>query len=69
MHVRNMEKGQKVLDEIRSTSKGTGKLELVKMDFESLQAIRDGVQDFLSRTSQLNILVNNAGIRLLISLH
>ena len=61
MQVRNVPKGQKVLDDIKSTSKGTGKLELLEMNFETLQSVRDGVKAFLSRTSQLNVLINNAG--------
>ena len=61
MQVRNEEKGRRVLEDIQSTTKGKGRLELLFMDLESLQSVRDGVKDFLSRTSQLNVLVNNAG--------
>ncbi|KAI4145110.1 MAG: hypothetical protein LQ340_006415, partial [Diploschistes diacapsis] len=35
MQVRNMDKGKKVLEDIRSTSKGNGKLELFTMDLSS----------------------------------
>ena len=62
MQVRNISKGQKVLEDIQSTTKGTGKLELLEMNLGTLQSVRDGVKDFLSRTAQLNVLVNNAGI-------
>ena len=61
MQVRNLPKGQKVLENIQKATKGTGKLELLEMNLGTLQSVRDGVKDLLSRTSQLNVLVNNAG--------
>ena len=61
MQVRNLPKGQKVLENIQKATKGTGKLELLEMNLGTLQSVRDGVKDLLSRTSQLNVLVNHAG--------
>lgn len=61
MHVRNVEKGEKVRQEILASTEGKGKLELVKMNMDSLQSVRDGAKDLLSHTNKLNVLVNNAG--------
>ncbi|KAF4629486.1 hypothetical protein G7Y89_g8664 [Cudoniella acicularis] len=63
MQVRDMKRGQEVLEEIRSTSKGTGKLELLEMNLDSLKSVRAGAEEFLKRSKKLNVLVNNAGIR------
>jgi NAD(P)-dependent dehydrogenase (short-subunit alcohol dehydrogenase family) len=63
MQVRDMSRGQEVLNEILSSSKGTGKLELLEMNLDSFASIRAGVEEFLSKSKKLNILVNNAGIR------
>lgn len=61
--VRNIPKGQKVLDDIVETDKAVNKaqLELLEMDFNSLDSVRHAAETFLSRHKQLNILVNNAG--------
>jgi NAD(P)-dependent dehydrogenase (short-subunit alcohol dehydrogenase family) len=61
MQVRNLEKGQKVLNNIKSSSPGNGKLELLLIDLESFESIRTGVKNFLQETSKLNVLINNAG--------
>ena len=61
--VRDMEKGEAVVKDILASSKGEGKLEIVKMELDSLQSIKEAAADFLNRSSQLNVLVNNAGAR------
>ena len=61
MQVRDVEKGGKVLQEVKSATRGTGKLELLKIDLAELQSVRDGVGEFLKREKHLNVLVNNAG--------
>ena len=58
-----MEKGEAVVKDILASSKGEGKLEIVKMELDSLQSIKEAAADFLNRSSQLNVLVNNAGAR------
>ncbi|KAE8451584.1 hypothetical protein EG329_003657 [Mollisiaceae sp. DMI_Dod_QoI] len=63
MQVRDMKRGQEVLEDIRSTSKGTGKLELLEMNLDSLKSVRAGAEEFLKKSEKLNVLVNNAGIR------
>jgi NAD(P)-dependent dehydrogenase (short-subunit alcohol dehydrogenase family) len=39
-----------------------GRVELLKMDNESLESVRSAAKEFLSRSESLNVLVNNAGI-------
>lgn len=63
MQVRDMKRGQEVLEEILSSSKGTGKLELLEMNLDSLKSIRAGAEEFLTKSKKLNVLVDNAGIR------
>ena len=61
MHVRDMKKGQQVLEEILATSEGKGKLELLPMELDSFKSIRAGAAEFLKKSNKLNVLVNNAG--------
>ncbi|KAF2659373.1 short-chain dehydrogenase [Lophiostoma macrostomum CBS 122681] len=56
--VRNLEKGKSALgDNLKD-----GSLELIHLDNNSLASVRATAADFLSRSSTLNVLVNNAGI-------
>ena len=61
MQVRDMEKGEVALKQIRASSEGTGKLELLMIDLVSFESIRKGVAEFLNKSNKLNVLVNNAG--------
>ncbi|MCJ1231845.1 hypothetical protein MMC12_008524 [Toensbergia leucococca] len=61
MQVRDMKKGEDVMRDILASSKGTGGIELVKMDLDSFESIRTGAAEFLKRSDTLNVLVNNAG--------
>ncbi|KAL0044735.1 hypothetical protein WJX82_007449 [Trebouxia sp. C0006] len=61
--VRDMKKGQDVVKDILdSPSSNQGKLELLHFELDSLQSVRDCAEHFLSRSSSLNILINNAGV-------
>jgi NAD(P)-dependent dehydrogenase (short-subunit alcohol dehydrogenase family) len=61
--VRNMSKGQAVVDQILAEKHdGGGKISLIEMDLSSFASVRSGAATFLSQSSQLNLLVNNAGI-------
>ncbi|GAB7355159.1 hypothetical protein MBLNU459_g5728t1 [Dothideomycetes sp. NU459] len=56
--VRDIKKGEKVLKDIL----GNGTVELLELDLASLDSVRAAAKDFLSRSKQLNVLINNAGI-------
>ncbi|KAG5990622.1 hypothetical protein E4U43_004232 [Claviceps pusilla] len=45
-----------------SGSSSRGKLEFLEMNLESLDSVRAGTREFLSRSGRLNVLINNAGI-------
>jgi NAD(P)-dependent dehydrogenase (short-subunit alcohol dehydrogenase family) len=59
---RSMEKADATIKDIRSTSAGKGEIIPIEMDLESLKSVRKGAEEFLSKSSQLNVLINNAGI-------
>lgn len=58
---RDEKKGLKTRDSILSRTTGKGKLEIIRMDLESLESVRQAATDFLQRSSTLNVLINNAG--------
>ncbi|PVI02581.1 WW domain-containing oxidoreductase [Periconia macrospinosa] len=61
--VRNAEKGQKVVDEITAKEPQGGKITLIQMELDSLEAIKEGAKSFLQKSGgKLNVLINNAGI-------
>ena len=60
--VRNVEKGQKAVDDVKSRTKSGGKITLIEMDMESLASVRTAAESFLKQSKQLNILINNAGV-------
>jgi NADP-dependent 3-hydroxy acid dehydrogenase YdfG len=61
MGVRDMKRGQEVLDEIQASSEGTGEIELLFLELDSFASIRASVAEFLKKSRKLNVLVNNAG--------
>jgi NAD(P)-dependent dehydrogenase (short-subunit alcohol dehydrogenase family) len=61
MQVRDIKRGQGVLEEILAGSEGSGKLELLEMELDSLKSVRAGANEFLKRSNKLNVLVNNSG--------
>lgn len=56
--VRDIKKGEAALADILKP----GRVELIKMDLNSLDSVREAAQEVLSKTQTLNILINNAGI-------
>jgi len=61
--VRNVEKGQKVVDEMLTKEPEGGKITLIKMSLDSFESVREGAKAFLSQSGgKLNVMVNNAGI-------
>ena len=58
---RDLKKGQAVADEILKDSPGSGKLEPIVMDMDSLDSVKEAARTFLAKSDRLNVLVNNAG--------
>lgn len=56
--VRDLEKGKQALKEILEP----GRVELLELDIGSTESVRAAAKTFLSKSTQLNVLVNNAGI-------
>lgn len=52
MLVRDMKRGQEVLEEIRTGSEGVGKIELIEMELDSFKSVRAGAAEFLKREYQ-----------------
>lgn len=59
---RDSKRGAETQQEIAKRSTGKGRLQVIMMDLDSLESVRQAAQDFLSRSNKLNILVNNAGM-------
>lgn len=61
--VRDVAKGQRVVESIMADDPtNTAEINLVKMELDSLDSIRAGAKDILSKTDKIHILVNNAGV-------
>jgi NAD(P)-dependent dehydrogenase (short-subunit alcohol dehydrogenase family) len=61
--VRNMAKGQKVVDQILGEKHGGGrKISLIEMDLSSFASMRSGTTSFLEKSKQLNLSMNYAGL-------
>ncbi|WYZ36655.1 hypothetical protein EsH8_II_000161 [Colletotrichum jinshuiense] len=59
--VRDVSKGEEVAKDILSDGK-PGKVEVIKLDLGSLESVREGAKEFLSKSDKLNVIVNNAGV-------
>lgn len=55
---RDLKKGESALANILEP----GRVELIKMDLNSLDSVRDAAKDVMSKTQTVNIIINNAGI-------
>lgn len=58
---RDAAKGETIRNDIMSKSDGKGALEVIFMDMDSLDSVREAARTFLEKCGKLNILVNNAG--------
>jgi enoyl-[acyl-carrier-protein] reductase (NADH) len=58
---RNVEKGQAAIKAITKDSPAGQNIEFLNMDLGDLDSVRSAAADFKSRSSKLNILINNAG--------
>ncbi|KAI5467617.1 putative short-chain dehydrogenase [Mariannaea sp. PMI_226] len=59
---RNLQKAQAAVDDLRKSSESDGKIEVIEMDMNSLDSVKKAAKEFLSKSTKLNILVNNAGV-------
>ncbi|KAF2718679.1 NAD(P)-binding protein [Polychaeton citri CBS 116435] len=59
--VRDVPKGQKVVEEIKAKTKG-GKITLLEMRNDSLASVKEAAAEFLKQSDKLNIIINNAGV-------
>lgn len=61
--VRDLAKGQKVVDEILASNPSGGKIDLIEMELGSLDSVRKAAKEFLEKSGgKLNLLILNAGI-------
>lgn len=56
--VRDIAKGESALADILKP----GRVELLKIDLNSLESVREAAQTFLQKSKTLNVLINNAGV-------
>jgi short-subunit dehydrogenase len=59
--VRDTAKLQPIVADIIKSTKGTGNIEVIEMDLDSLDSVRKAAQEFLNKSLQLNVLISNAG--------
>lgn len=61
--VRNVPKGKPIVDEIlASDPSNKAPIHLIEMSLDSLDSVRKGAEEILSKTDKINILINNAGV-------
>lgn len=59
---RNMEKGQKVVDEIKTITGNDKSARCMKLDLLSLAAVKEFADEFTANYDTLHCLMNNAGV-------
>jgi hypothetical protein len=60
---RDSGKGQAVLEDISKNSLGEGLLQVLAMNLDSLESVREAADTFLKKSTKLHILINNAGTK------
>ena len=58
---RNKEKGDKLLEYIKSSNGHANNVEVWEMDLADLQTVKDFANKFIKEVGELHILINNAG--------
>lgn len=65
---RSESKAQKALDSIKAAlPKSEGSLNFLYLDLSDLATVKPAVQSFMAQEQRLDVLVNNAGVRLRLS--
>ncbi|CAB4402759.1 unnamed protein product [Rhizophagus irregularis] len=59
---RNIEKGNKLLEYIKSSNGNANNVEIWEMDLADLQSVKNFANKFIKEVGELHILINNAGI-------
>jgi NADP-dependent 3-hydroxy acid dehydrogenase YdfG len=59
--VRNIEKGNNLLEYIKSSNGHANNVEIWKMDLGDLQSVKSFANKFINEVGELHILFNNAG--------
>jgi NAD(P)-dependent dehydrogenase (short-subunit alcohol dehydrogenase family) len=62
--VRDVQKGEEVAKEILASGANQAQIDVVELHLDSLDSVRSCAANFLSKSKQLDILINNAGIPL-----
>jgi short-subunit dehydrogenase len=58
---RNMEKGNSLLEYIKSSNGSANNVEIREMDLENLQSVKNFANKFINEIGELHTLINNAG--------
>ena len=58
---RNIEKGNNVLEYIKSSNGHADNVEIWEMDLADLQSVKNFANKFINEVGELHILINNAG--------
>jgi NAD(P)-dependent dehydrogenase (short-subunit alcohol dehydrogenase family) len=61
MAIRNLTKGQQVVDEIKQQN-FNAQIEMIRLDLSSLSSVKTFVEEFIAKYDRLDVLINNAGI-------
>ncbi|GBC07150.1 hypothetical protein RclHR1_07290012 [Rhizophagus clarus] len=59
---RNVEKGNSLLEYIKSTNGHTNNVEIWEMDLADLQSVKNFANKFIDEIGELHVLMNNAGV-------
>ncbi|GBC02585.1 hypothetical protein RclHR1_00470015 [Rhizophagus clarus] len=59
---RNKEKGDKLMEYIKSSNGNTNNVEVWEMDLADLQSVKNFANKFITEVGELHMIVNNAGI-------
>ncbi|PKK67648.1 NAD(P)-binding protein [Rhizophagus irregularis] len=59
---RNIEKGNKLLEYIKSSNGNANNVEIWEMDLADLQSVKNFANKFIKEVGELHILINNAGL-------
>ena len=61
--VRDVKKGEEVVADIKKSNaaESTSPIHLLRVELDSLESVRAGAKEFVSKSNKLNILINNAG--------